>query len=301
MIKKIAIMFLVLVTVCSCFVACNNDEIPEGTKMLSFSQAQSVENIKDMDGQTVSMIGYMSTLSPVSGKFMYLMNLPYQSCPFCIPNTTTLSNTIAVYAKKEFEFTDRAIQVVGTLEVGDWTDEFGYQYSYRIKDATYEILNTEDMSDELKQWQALAASGVVGDIYAMYDYVNFICFWSEYTAQFGDSPDYIYPDDVYGFMQPNSQYGYASDANYFNNLITRVEEVDKTAFADLVANIRAAEELATFAKTELESGNYTKVSEYSGVFRDGRQQYKMNKVDEFASRFQNTYNGFAAWLSQWEL
>ena len=301
MIKKIAIMFLVLVTVCSCFVACNSDEIPEGTKMLSFSQAQSVENIKDMNGQTVSMIGYMSTLSPVSGKFMYLMNLPYQSCPFCIPNTTTLSNTIAVYAKNEFEFTDRAIQVVGTLEVGDWTDEFGYQYSYRIKDATYEILNTEDMSDELKQWQALAASGVVGDIYAMYDYVNFICFWAEYTAQFGDSSDYIYPDDVYGFMQPNSQYGYASDANYFNNLITRVEEVDKTAFADLVANIRAAEELATLAKAELESGNYTKVSEYSGVFRDGRQQYKMNKVDEFASKFQNAYSGFATWLSQWEL
>ena len=300
--KKIIVMLLVLVTVCSCFVACNdNGDVPEGTKLLSFSQAQSVDNIKELDGQTVSMIGYMSTLSPVSGKFMYLMNLPYQSCPFCIPNTTTLSNTIAVYAKKEFEFTDRAIQVVGTLEVGDWTDEFGYQYSYRIKDATYEILNTEDMSDELKQWQALAASGVVADIYGMYDYVNFICFWAEYTAQFGDSADYLYPDDVAGFMQPNSQYGYASDANYVNNLIARVEEVDKTAFADLVANIREAEELAAFAKAELEAGNFTKVTEYSGAFGDHRQQYKMNKVDELAHRFQTTFAGFSTWLSQWEL
>ena len=85
----------------------------ESTKMLSFSQAQSISEIEKLDGEKVTIIGYMSTLSPVSGKFMYLMNLPYQSCPFCVPNTTQLSNTMAVYAEdgKEFEFTDRAIQV----------------------------------------------------------------------------------------------------------------------------------------------------------------------------------------------
>ena len=32
--------------------------------------------------------------------FMFLMNLPYQSCPFCVPNTSQLSNTMEVYPKK---------------------------------------------------------------------------------------------------------------------------------------------------------------------------------------------------------
>ena len=107
-------------------------------QLLSFSQAQSIEEMEKLDGKEVTIIGYMSTLSPISGEFMYLMNLPYQSCPFCVPNTTQLANTMAVYAKSAdgFEFTDRAIQVTGVLEFGDYTDEFGYEYNYRIKDAT---------------------------------------------------------------------------------------------------------------------------------------------------------------------
>jgi hypothetical protein len=106
----------------------------EGVKLLSFSQAQSIEELQKLNGKEVMIIGYMSTLSPISGEFMYLMNLPYQSCPFCIPNSTQLANTMAVYAKssKGFEFTDRAIEVTGILEFGDFTDEFGYIYNYRI-------------------------------------------------------------------------------------------------------------------------------------------------------------------------
>ena len=300
--KRIIAFILILIVSTGCFMSCG--EKNDGpSHMLSFSQAQSVETIKELDGQQVSMIGYMSTLSPISGKFMYLMNLPYQSCPFCIPNTTTLSNTIAVYAKSktEFEFTDRAIQVVGTLEVGDWTDEFGYNYAYRIKDATYEILDTSSMSDELKQWQALAATNVVADIYAMYDYINFLCFWCEYTATFGEAQDYLYPEDVPLFLAADSQFGYASNENYFDDLIARVKEVDETAFNDLIKNIQDAKALAERAQSEINSGNYSQVTEYSNIFKDGRPQYKMNNYDDLVKQFQETYGGFADWLSNWEL
>jgi hypothetical protein len=132
-------MMAILMTA-SLLVSCEKED--NLSQLLSFSQAQSITEMEKLDGKTVTIIGYMSTLSPVSGKFMYLMNLPYQSCPFCVPNTTQLSNTMAVYAKSEFKFTDRAIVVTGTLEFGDFTDEFGYQYSYRIKDATYAVLDT---------------------------------------------------------------------------------------------------------------------------------------------------------------
>jgi hypothetical protein len=300
MLKKVIAFILILIISTGCFMSCG-EKNNEKSHMLSFLQAQSVEAIKNMDGETVSMIGYMSTLSPVSGKFMYLMNLPYQSCPFCIPNTTTLSNTIAVYAKNEFEFTDRAIQVTGILEVGDWTDEFGYNYGYRIKNATYEILDTNNMSKELKQWQALASTNVVADIYAMYDYINFLCFWCEYTATFGETQDYLYPEDVPVFLAADSQFGYASNENYFDNLIARVKEVDETAFNDLIKNIQAAKALAERAKSEINNGNYSQVSEYTNIFKDGRAQYKMNNYDDLVKEFQETYGGFADWLSNWEL
>ena len=117
--KKVIVLILVSCLAVFMFVSCSNDNGDDETmgNTLSFSQANSVEAMQKLDGKQVNIIGYMSTLSPINGSFMYLMNLPYQSCPFCVPNTTQLSNTMAVYAKSgdSFEFTDRAIKVTGTL------------------------------------------------------------------------------------------------------------------------------------------------------------------------------------------
>lgn len=273
-------------------------------QLLSFSQAQSVEEMEKLDGKEVSIIGYMSTLSPISGSFMYLMNLPYQSCPFCVPNTTQLANTMAVYAKQNdsFEFTDRAIQVTGVLEFGDYTDEFGYEYNYRIKDATYTILNTDDLDPKIKLWQQLASTDVIAEIYQMYEYINFLCFWPTYTAQFEGGSDYLYPEDaIYFYQTDGAQYNYGYQPGYFDNLVAKVESVSKTDFTALVENIRKAEALAAEAIAEIEAGNFSAVTEYAGQFNDGRTQYKMNRADEFDAKMQATYLEFAEWLATWEL
>ncbi len=190
------------------FVLRDKDKEDEGARLLSFAQANSIEEMEALNGQMVSIIGYMSTLSPVNGEFMYLMNLPYQSCPFCVPNTTELSNTMAVYAKdgKEFEFTDQAIQVTGVMDFGDYTDEFGYDYSYRIKDASYSVLSTDNMSEELRVWQQLASSGVVSDAYSMFEYVNFLCYWPTRTERLPDGKtDYISPESAIAFIEKDGE------------------------------------------------------------------------------------------------
>ncbi len=283
--------------------SCNKGGTGSG-QLLSFSQAQSIEEMEKLDGKTVTIIGYMSTLSPISGAFMYLMNLPYQSCPFCVPNTTQLANTMAVYAKSAdgFEFTDRAIQVTGILEFGDYTDEFGYEYNYRIKDATYTILNTDDLDPKIKLWQQLASTDVIAEIYQMYEYINFLCFWPTYTAQFEGGSDYLYPDDaIYFYQTEDAQYNYGYQPGYFDSLIAKVESVSKTDFTALVENIRKAEALAAEAIAEIEAGNYTVVTEYAGQFNDGRTQYLMNRAEEFDAKMQATYLEFAEWLATWEL
>jgi len=287
-------------------VACDTKgSTPAGeTKLLSFSQAESVDEMKNFDGKSVSIIGYMSTLSPVSGKFMYLMNLPYQSCPFCVPNTTQLSNTMAVYAKDgdEFKFTDRAIQVTGVLEFGKYTDEFGYEYAYRIKDATYSILDVSSLTDELRLWQQLAATDIIAEVYRMYEYVNFLCFWATYTAKFSDGEDYLYPNDAIHFIEDDgAQFNYGFKDGYFDSIIETIEEVHDEAFADLVKNIKDARALSEKMYNELKAGKYTSVSEYSGGFKDGRSQYKMNIHSEADTEMKRIYKEFSTWLSSWEL
>lgn len=272
---------------------------------ISFAESNSIEEMQKHDGETVTVMGYMSTLSAVDGSFTYLMNAPYQSCPYCVPNTTQLSNTIAVYAKKgkRLEFTDLLIQVTGTLEFGEYKDEYGYTYSYRIKDATYVTVSADDLTKEQKLWQQLAATGVVSKIFnEMYNYVNYVCNWGTYYAQFGEGQDYLYPADAQGFIaSADAQFGYGAQPDYFKNLIKKIEEVDKNAFADLVKLIEDAEALARDAEQALNSGAYEAVTEYSNVFGDGRVQYRAIAHEEFNSRLDAIFYGIAAWNSEWEL
>ena len=300
--KRIISLTLVLLLLLPFAVSCGDDST---ATLISFSEAASVEYLKTLDGKKVSIIGYMSSLSPVSGSFMYLMNMPYQSCPFCIPNTTQLSNTMAVYAKKNssFKYTDRAILVTGTLKFGNYVDDYGYVYNYRIENATYSEVDTSDMSDELRLWQSLASTGVLQDIQAMYEYVNFVCFWYTYTAKFTGGEDYLYPSDAVNFIKKDgSQYNYGYVPGYFDGLISRIEAVDKEAFSELVQNIRDAQALANSALSELENGNYHMESEKSGgYFGDGRTMYKLDKADEFDAEMQRVYGNFSSWLASWEV
>ncbi len=301
--KRIFALALALCLVAGCFTGCSGGE--EGkAQLLSFAQANSVEEMEKYDGKLVTIIGYMSTLSPISGQFMYLMNLPYQSCPFCVPNTTQLSNTMAVYAKNndEFAFTDRAIQVTGTLEFGDYTDEFGYEYNYRIKDATYTEVDTSNMSAELQLWQQLAATEVIADVYTMFEYVNFLCMWPTYEATFEHGKDFLYPADAVAFIErEGAQFNYGFQEGYFQEMINRIQEVDKEAFAELVQIIQDAEALSDWAYQELKEEKYSMVDEYSDRFNDGRKQYKMDAAEELEEQMASVFKAFSKWLESWEL
>ena len=304
--KKVISLILISCFAVFVFASCGNDnggdEIIDNT--LSFSQANSVEAMQKLDGKQVNIIGYMSTLSPINGSFMYLMNLPYQSCPFCVPNTTQLSNTMAVYAKNgdSFEFTDRAIKVTGTLEFGDYTDEYGYEYGYRITDATYNEVDMSEMSDKMKLWQQLASTDVISDVYNMSEYGNFLCFWPTYTAEFESGKDYLFPTDVLHFLETDgAQYNYGYKEGYFDSMIKTIEEVSTTDFVTLVENIKKAQSLAERALADIKAEEYATTTEYSGSFNDGRSQYKMNNADEYEKEMETIYREFAEWLAEWEI
>ena len=203
--KTIFAVCLVLTLLFS-FTGCKQAQSGEATK-LSFQAASGYDYLKTLDGKQVTISGYMATSSPVDGSFMFLMNLPYQSCPFCVPNTSQLSNTMEVYPKKgeSFGFTNQAIKIVGTLKVAEsedkpFTDMYGYEFNYKIVDATYTIIQADELSEDMALWQKIAETDVVSDIYRMYDYVNFLCAWNTYYVNSGTDENgnvvpgyYLYP------------------------------------------------------------------------------------------------------------
>lgn len=317
---KFAAMILLLAIMTSSFVACKKDDPvdPNGENVtkLSFKAASGYDYLKTLDGTLVTISGYMATSSPVDGSFMFLMNLPYQSCPFCVPNTSQLSNTMEIYPKKgeSFSYTTQAIQVVGTLEVSEsedkpFTDMYGYEFCCKIVDATYTIIKAEDLSEDMALWQKIANTDVVNDIYKMYDYVNFLCAWNtyfvnSYTDENGVTQPgyYLYASDAENFIyKDGAQYNYGYKEGYFDSIVAEIEAVDKTAFADLVANVRKAEALAKNALGELENKNYT--SEYKYVEKFGKEDriFTLNKGEELADEMQQIYMEFSNWLGSWEM
>lgn len=286
--RILALLLIVLFTLASC-----GAQSSSGTR-ITFAESIDLDRINELSGKTVEIVGYMATISPTNGQYLYLMNLPYQSCPYCVPNTQQLSNTIAVYAKdgQKFDFTDAPINVVGTLETGDFSDEYGYTYSYRIADATFTEVNSSEASEKLALWEKVSNSGLASDVYKMFDFVDFECNWPKYTGKDADGNSfYLYPADVAYFEE--NQFTAESGETYFEDLAKRVQDIEDPVMNDLVGIIGDAKELVDRAKTERTAENFTYDKE--------ADQYSLTNGEALLSAAQDLYYRYAVWLENFSL
>ena len=301
--KKFAALIALLVCIALLATGCGGKEASsaEVTK-LSFADSASLDTLKALDGKPVTITGYMATLSPLSGEYIYLMNMPYQSCPFCVPNTNQLSNTMAVYAASgsKFEFTDRPVQISGVMRVADRVDDYGYSYNYYIDNASYTAVDLSSISQEYALYQSLAEDGVIADVNAMFDYLMFVCQWTEYSSSYTDESGTeisynLYPGDVTKFLEYDGPNGYAtqSSPDYFPGLISRVNAISSTGLTELTDVISAAQALEQKARAELDSGNY--------AYDEEADKYILVNGEELYNQFYEVYGAFSAWLTQYEL
>jgi hypothetical protein len=158
-------------------------------------------------------------------------------------------------------------------------------------------------------WQKIASSDVITDVYKMYDYVDFVCKWNTYfvktyTNEKGETVPgyYLYAVDAERLIfTEGKQYNYGYKEGYFDSIVKKIEAVDATAFADLVANVRKAQALADKAIEELKNKNYT--SEYKYVERFGSESwvFTLNNADALNSEMKTIYTEFSHWLGSWEM
>ena len=320
--KKIISLLAVFCLIFSLFACTNSKETAADsansteTTKLSFKAATSYSSLKKMNGQSVTIDGYLATSSPADGSFIFLMNLPYQSCPFCKPNTSQLSNTLECYPKegKTFDYTNQAVRVSGRLEVCEdedepFTDLYGYEFSFKIVDASYKIIKSEDLSEEMQLYQKLAQTDVINDVYEMFNYVSFLVSWptysvKSYTDENGNTVKgyYLYASDAMNHLtRDDGQYKYGTEEGYFENIIKTVESVDATAFADLVSCIKQAQTLADKAYADLKNGKYTSEYQYIDKFDTSDYVYTLDNGDAMADEFNNIYEDFSSWLAAWEM
>lgn len=177
-IAGLIVTLFIISNLTGCIDVSTNKEVFE----ISFASAVSFDEIQKLDGKNVSIVGFMSTSSPLHGKYIYLQNMPYQSCPFCVPNTNTLANTLAVYAPKgkNFKFVDIPLRVTGVIKVEDVTDELGFHYTYRLINASVEKADITAMSKEIQIYTELVDRGfaltftdTIGPLFKIINYEKF--------------------------------------------------------------------------------------------------------------------------------
>lgn len=225
----------------------NKDRImSDGSYQIRFSDLVSLEDLKEYDNKTVTAIGYLSPITSYDGSFGYLMNLPYQTCPYCLPSDTKITNTLAIFAKsgKKIEFTEAAVMVRGTLELEPYTDSYGYSYNYRLVDITIEEADTSELGEKITLYNKLADKQILTQIMDILYAVDYNVYYDEYTAN-GET--------------------YNREIVNVTNLETVIKELkefntdDVSILIDLSTKLKT---IATDVNKLIEQNKYTTISEY---------------------------------------
>lgn len=90
--------------------------------------------------QPVAMRGFMAPPLKAEAAFFVLTEIPMALCPFCSSDADWPDNIVVVYLDRKHTFVQPGtrIEVVGTLEMGSWTDpETGFVSLLRLRNATY--------------------------------------------------------------------------------------------------------------------------------------------------------------------
>lgn len=147
------------------------------------------EIFKELDGKEINMTGYMAAQSPLDGSFIYLVNQPYVSCPFCAIGDITKLEVIPVYMEdgSEIQYLESGVKIVGRLEVSEKVDSLGYTTQCRIYAKNIEVLTEENTDVNLQSWYAtLTESQMIIDMQTLQMNIEYAT-KEEYLLEFGET------------------------------------------------------------------------------------------------------------------
>ena len=101
------------------------------------------DKVKALDGETVTMRGFMAPPLKAEAQFFVLTQIPMALCPFCSSDADWPANIVVVYLddRRTFLPPSRPIEVTGRLEVGSWTDpDTGFVSLLRLRHSSFEAV-----------------------------------------------------------------------------------------------------------------------------------------------------------------
>ncbi len=101
------------------------------------------DKVRELDGETVRVRGFMAPPLKVESDFFVLSKDPMMVCPFCSSAASWPLDIIVVHLDRPAEPVDPAMPILveGRLEVGHWVDpKTGFVSQLRLREATFREL-----------------------------------------------------------------------------------------------------------------------------------------------------------------
>ena len=98
------------------------------------------DRARALQGQTVSLQGFMAPHLKVDSDFFILSNSPVETCPFCVSEGDWMDSIVFVRMKRRQPATAPGVLILteGQLEIGPATDAAtGFVSRVRLTDATF--------------------------------------------------------------------------------------------------------------------------------------------------------------------
>ncbi|WP_044470764.1 hypothetical protein [Mannheimia massilioguelmaensis] len=140
---KQCVYAIVLSLLCSSVQAKNELLFDELYGKISSLGMEFSDKVKQFDGKTVTMKGFMAPPLKADAKFFVLTKMPMALCPFCSSDADWPEDIVVVYLDKHQKFVQNntRIEVEGILEFGSWTDpDTGFLSLLRLVDASFHTL-----------------------------------------------------------------------------------------------------------------------------------------------------------------
>lgn len=261
--KKVLLAFTIVVSLFS-LVGCGNSDDGQ-IYQIRFSNLVSVSSMQKYNNKTVSAVGYLSPVMGYDGNFGYLMNLPYQTCPYCVPSDTKITNTMAIFTKEgeTIEFTEAAVVVKGTLKLEDYTDEYGYTYGYRMVDVTIELADTSNLGSKLSLYNQLADKEILTGIMDTLYLADSNIYYDMYI-QYGDS----YERETV-------------DTTAIDEVIENLKSFDQNDVQILVTIADELKDLTVTTNKLVETEDYDKLADYQTQIDD-----LFNSINEWMADYE---------------
>ena len=218
---------------------------------IKFKNLVALEELEKYEDKKVQAIGFLSPISPVDGSFAYLMNMPFQTCPYCVVDDERITNTLAIFAKEgnKIEYTESAVMVVGTLKLEEYTDQYGYKYNVRLVDTHVEEISSEEIAEKMEIYNQLADKGILGDMLNDLYALDINIFYDNYTQRYGES-------------FTNAETRTIISLEKVKNVISTIQELNRSEYDSLLNLATRMETLIKNTNDLIEEGKYDELSNY---------------------------------------